>query len=117
MRFCYVTPGSRTPRRYACQPDGVESAVDRNGPDAERDAAVQLEQRRVRPVFDSTRYGTPTYARLALHCAREITQGAHDESEMGVYHDLYQPQRMRNLRQRVDEFSPASAEVGIEFAN
>jgi hypothetical protein len=27
MRFCYVTPGSRTPRRYECQPDLVESAA------------------------------------------------------------------------------------------
>ena len=27
MRFCYVTPGSRTPRRYQCQPDLVERAV------------------------------------------------------------------------------------------
>ena len=28
MRFCYVTPGSRTPRRYHCQPDLVEKAVE-----------------------------------------------------------------------------------------
>lgn len=118
MRFCYVTPGSRTPRRYECQPDGVEAAIDNSTlPDTDKDAAKEVERLRVRPVFDSTRYGTPTYARLAPHCAREITNGAHDESEMGVYHDLYQPQRLRNLRQRVDEFSPAGAQVGIVLAN
>ena len=27
MRFCYVTPGSRTPRRYRCQPDLAEQAA------------------------------------------------------------------------------------------
>ena len=27
MRFCYVPPGSRTPRRYECQPDLVDQAV------------------------------------------------------------------------------------------
>ena len=27
LRFCYITPGSRTPRRYNCQPDLVEQIV------------------------------------------------------------------------------------------
>ena len=26
-RFCYVPPGSRTPKRYECQPDMVERDV------------------------------------------------------------------------------------------
>ena len=35
MRFCYVTPGSRTPRRYRCQPDIAEEAVRAALPGAE----------------------------------------------------------------------------------
>jgi hypothetical protein len=36
---------------------------------------------------------------------------------MGVFHDLFQPQRTGNLRVRVNEYVPASAEVDIIFAS
>lgn len=122
MRFCYVTPASRTPRRFQCQPDLAAAAAERagranNDPDEVIEAALQEERRRVRPIFDSVRYGTPTYCRLAPACAPEIVRGAEDESEMGVFHHLYQPQRAENLRQRLDEFSPAGADSGIVYAN
>jgi hypothetical protein len=135
VRFCYVTPGSRTPRRYNCQPDlAVASALkeldekirkDRAagldvGTDAERrverDSVRAREEMRVRPHFNSVRYGTPAYCQLAETCPREISRGADDESEMGVYHDLFQPQREANLRARLDEFTPAGVDAGIIFA-
>lgn len=122
IRFSYVRPGSRTPRRFQCQPDGVERIVERearaNGdPPALMQATQREERLRVRPRFDSLRYGTPTYARLSLSCAPEITRGAEDESEMGVYHDLYQPQRLANLAARLEEFSPADADAAVIFAD
>jgi hypothetical protein len=110
VRFCYVTPPSRTPRRYQCQPDLVEAAAI-----SETDKAH--ERLRVRPQFNSVRYGTPTYCQLALSCTVEIRRGAEDESEMGVFHDLYQPQREANLRARLDEFTPADMNAGIIFAS
>lgn len=110
IRFCYVTPGSRTPRRYQCQPDLVEQVV-RGAPDRAR------ERLRVRPVFSSIRYGNPAYCQLAQACAPEIQRGAEDESEMGIWHDLYQPQREANLRARLDEFTPAGMQAGIIFAS
>jgi hypothetical protein len=116
LRFCYVTPGSRTPRRYNCQPDLVEAVVDAQwpaGPD--REAARAKEQLRVRPQFNSLRYGTPTYCQLAQTCADEIVRGASDESEMGAFHDLFQPQRAANLQARLDEYTPAGLEVGILY--
>lgn len=121
MRFCYIPPGSRTPRRYECQPDLVEKAVaDRaiteNLDPAVRTLLLQAERLRVEPEFDSLRYGTPTYCRLGRSCAIEITTGAGDESEMGVYHDLYQPQRIANLNQRLSEFTPAGTDAGIIYA-
>lgn len=112
MRFCYVAPGSRTPRRYQCQPDMVEQAVA-----AGDTQAKEREQLRVRPQFNSTRYGTPTYCQLALTCSPEIRRGADDESEMGAFHDLYQPQREANLRSRLDEFTPAGMDAGLIFAS
>jgi hypothetical protein len=119
MRFCYVPDGSRTPRRYNCQPDLVEQAVDRDVtiPDTEKVAQKQRESDRVEPVFNSVRYGTPTYCQLADSCAEEIRRGADDESEMGVFHDLFQPQRAANLRARLDEYTPAGMEAGIIYVN
>ena len=72
---------------------------------------------RVEPQFNSTRYGTPTYCQLADACADEIRRGADDESEMGVFHDLYQPQRATNLRTRLDEYTPAGMEAGLIYAS
>jgi hypothetical protein len=121
MRFCYVPPDSRTPRRYECQPDLVLKAVqekfargDISPP--ERDAEMASEQLRVEPEFNSTRYGTPTYCQLADSCAEEIKRGADDESEMGAFHDLFQPQRVANLRARLDEYTPAGSDAGVIYA-
>ena len=121
MRFCYVPPKSRTPRRYNCQPDLVEAMVaekfDRPEQADEKKQALQGERVRVRPQFNSTRYGRPDYCQLALTCATEITRGASDESEMGVFHNLFQPQRAASLRARLVEFMPAGAEAGIIFVS
>ena len=119
LRFSYVTPESRTTRRYQCQPDLVKSAVEENlkrkgiTNSLEIEAAKQQEAVRVHPLFNSIRYGTPTYCQLADCCAEEIKSGADDESEMGVFHDLYQPQRLANLRVRLDEYLPSRMDVGV----
>jgi hypothetical protein len=109
MRFCYVPDGSITPQRYHCQPDLVSSAV-------ELDAAKALEQLRVCPQFNNQRYGRPLYCQLADSCADEIKRGADDESEMGAFHDLFQPQREANLLARLEEFTPAGMDAGIIHA-
>lgn len=133
MRFCYVTPGtkeypSRTPRRYHCQPDLVMKALEekmretartesRTPTEEEIRSARQREADRVRPQFNSTRYGMPDYCQLADACAEEIKQGADDQSEMGVFHDLFRPQREANLRARLEEYTPAGTDVDIIFVN
>jgi hypothetical protein len=133
MRFCYVTQGpdespSRTPRRYHCQPDLVEKAAEEKLHEAaEKDNRTpspgeiksirRREADRVRPQFNSTRYGTPDYCQLADACAKEIKLGADDQSEMGVFHDLFQPQREANLRARLEEFTPSGTDADIIFVN
>jgi hypothetical protein len=127
MRFCYVRlPGSRTPRRYNCQPDLVEQASEAKlrqaaqpaQPDPVEVAAAQARERdRVRPQFNSTRYGTPTYCQLAPACAEEIKRGADDESEMGVFHDLFQPQRAANLAAHLEEYTPAGMTAGLIYTS
>ncbi len=119
VRFCYVQEGSRTPRRYNCQPDLVKQVVsdDESIPDDEKTEETRREVARVVPIFNSIYYGTPAYCQLANNCADEIKRGADDESEMGVFHDLFQPQRVANLRARLDDFTPAGNETGIIYVN
>ncbi|MGH3309887.1 MAG: hypothetical protein ACRDP3_04780, partial [Streptomyces sp.] len=61
------------------------------------------------------RYGTPEYGQLAPGCAEEIRRGAEDGSEMGAFHDLYQPQRADSLRARLAEYAPAGTDAGVIF--
>ena len=118
MRFCYVPPGCRTPRRYHCQPDLVAQAVVASDADpARQPALIAAEAERVRPQFTAERYGLPGYAQLAGACASEIRRGAEDESEMGAFHDLFQAQRRANLQTRLAEFTPAGSDVGVIFVN
>jgi hypothetical protein len=97
VRFCYVPPGSRVPPQYHCQPFGTETAM------------------RVKPIFTSLRYGEPGYCQLSQLCASEIMQGADDGAEMGVFHDLYQPQLEASLRARLDEYLRFNLEAGIFY--
>ncbi|MGW7284681.1 hypothetical protein ACWGH4_04160 [Streptomyces sp. NPDC054847] len=94
LRYSYVPPGSRTPRRHRCQPDLAGGEP-------------------LRPLFTSERYGTPAYGRLSDACPPEIRRGADDGSEMGVFHDLYEPQREDSLRARLAEYTPAGTDAGI----
>jgi hypothetical protein len=97
VRYCYLPPNARVPRRFGCQP------------------ADPSDTARIHPIFPSLRYGDPAYCQLALNCRPEISTGADDGSEMGVYHDVYQPQRETNLRVRLDEFLRFSLEAGIFY--
>ena len=98
-RFSYLPPGSQTPRRYRCQPADVREA------------------NRIRPSFTTLEYGRAGYAQLRPEVAEEITAGTADESEMGVYHDLHQHQRVANIRRRLDEYLRFGLEAGIVFAS
>ncbi len=95
LRFSYVPPASRTPRRYRCLPATNEDAM------------------RFQPEFTSERYGQPAYGQLSGRCAIEIRTGADDESEMGAFHDLFDPQRDTNVRVRLDEYLRFGLEAGL----
>lgn len=94
VRFSYVAPLSRTPRRFRCQPD-----IDPN----------------VEPSFTSRRWGDAGYAQLSLACPIEVRTGADDGSEMGAWHFLMQPQRETNLRVRLGEYLPFGLEAALIF--
>jgi hypothetical protein len=96
VRFSFVPLGSITPRRHRCMPD------------ADRPAVV--------PHFTSLRYGDPGYLQLRRATDVAIRQGADDESEMGVLHALFQPQRETNLRIRLDEYLRFGLRAGVFYA-
>jgi len=99
VRFSYLPPGSRTPRRHRCQPP------------EEADAP------RVRPVLTSEHYPDAAYGQVDRRTADEIRRGADDESEMGVLHPLFQPQRAAYLEARLDDYLRFGLEAGFFFAS
>jgi len=94
VRFSFVPPGSRTPRKFRCAG---------NAP-AER------------TFHTSLRFGDPGYMQLRRSTNDAVRTGASDESEMGVTHELYAPQREGNLRIRLDEYLRFGLEAGIFYA-
>jgi hypothetical protein len=98
VRFSYVPWGSRVPRRYRSQPASAALVT------------------KVKPVFRSMRFGDPAYMALSRGTSALIRTGADDGAEMGVFHDLHQPQREANLRTRLDEYLRFGLEAGIFFA-
>jgi hypothetical protein len=92
LRFCFLPPGSRSPRRFHCE-------------------------QHARPQFTSTQYGRPGYAQLVLDGPIEIVRGAEDGAELGVTRSLYQPQRADTLAARLLEYVPAGSAAGLNFVN
>ena len=97
VRFSYIPPGSRTPSRYHCQPENNDQQI--------------------WPQFTSLHYGDPGYCQLLQSTSDKIRRGAHDESEMGVLHGLYQPQREINLRVRLEEYLRFGLEAGLIYGS
>ncbi|HEV8567990.1 MAG TPA: phage tail protein [Actinoplanes sp.] len=94
VRYSYVAPGSRVPRRFHCVPA------------AEGDAGP-------RPVFATLDPGAPFYAALAMSCPAEIAAGGEDESEMGAHHHLRRPLRLRAAERMLQPYMPVGLEIGI----
>ena len=97
VRFSYVPPRARTPRRFQCRP----------GPD-EEDA-------RVRPAPLSTRSAHPAYALLPAHASSAVRRGADDEDEMGAHHLLQRSRREAHLRARLEEYLRFGLEAGVFY--
>ncbi|MDP5337487.1 MAG: hypothetical protein NWQ28_02795, partial [Nodularia sp. (in: cyanobacteria)] len=68
-----------------------------------------------KPSFTSEEYGQPNYAQLQEVSIPEISTGAEDNSEMGVFNYLQQPQRETNLRASLNEYLRFGLEAGIFY--
>ena len=99
VRFSWLPFESIVPTRHRCQPESSGDA------------------RRIAPRFTSLRYGTPAYGQLTTATPAEIRRGADDESEMGVFHPLFGPQRESNLGIRLAEYLRVGLQAGIFYAS
>ena len=122
VRYSYVSVDSRAPRQHRCQPSSARAKVrDDAGDDPAREAARDRMLAdvavRIAPHFVSTRYGAPDYARLTGCTPPEITRGASDGGEMGVYHELGEPQRMDQLQARLVNHCPADFDPVVLVAD
>lgn len=119
VRFSYMGPDSRTPRRFRCQPDlvvrdALATALARDPTMSQADQdALKVEVRGgVVAQWHERRYGRPAYGQLRLSCPQGIRTGAQDGSEMGALCHVKQPQREANLRLRLDEYLPFGLDAG-----
>lgn len=98
VRYSWLPPASRVPRRFRCQPADAAAAST------------------IHPTFTSTALGDPGFAQLAASTPLEILQGAQNEGEMGAFNALGQPRRLADLRARLDEYLRLGLEAGVFFA-
>ena len=119
MRFCFVPYNSHTPRRFQCQPD---LALNKQAIKEEVSSVEDLPENiknavldRLQPVFTSLTYGKPAYSQLSQACPVEIFTGAEDNSEMGVFSTLQQPQREKNLLAALEEYLRFGLDAGIFY--
>lgn len=123
VRFCYVPSNepnpsappprstfSITPPRYRCQPDGAL--------DQAQDLTSRLALRAtLKPIFNSTLCGQPSYMQLGFKCSDLIRRGGSDGSELGAFFHLHQPQREGNITASLQEFLRFGYEAGVFFLN
>jgi hypothetical protein len=124
VRFSYVSPPSKVPRRYRCQPDleiatridALRRAMAPAVPTAAQEAAIRAEvDALIRPLFVSRRYGDPGFGQLELRCAEQIRTGAESGAEMGAFEFLKQPQRDANLRDALAEYLRFGLEARLVY--
>jgi hypothetical protein len=94
VRFSFLPYNAVTPRRFKC----VEQAL----------ASVQ-------PVFATTQYGQPPYAKLWACTDDSIRRGADDGGEMGGFHFVLAPLRESDLKIRLQEYLPVGLSAGFIY--
>jgi hypothetical protein len=109
----------RTPVRFKCVPENgtVAGQTCVATPAVPSPPHGENVTNRIKPTFVSTHYGDPGYCQLGGDCPAAIARGAEDESQPGVFHDLYEPQRAASLAARLREFTPADLQSAVIYAD
>lgn len=102
LRYCYLPAGSQVPACDTCLHEDEK-------PEECKNCLGNI----ARPVFSSQRYGRPGYAQLSKLSAVEILTGAGKIAEIGVFSQLYQPQRAANIQTMLEEYLPLGLDAGV----
>lgn len=94
VRYTYVGPGSRVPRRF------------RSVPATDADVAP-------RPVYVSDEHGSPSFLALAESCPSVIREGGEGGDEMGSSFHLHRPARVAATGRLLAGYVPLGLEVGM----
>ncbi|MCR0982762.1 hypothetical protein [Roseomonas populi] len=94
VRFSFVPPGSRTPRRHAC----VSPAEGAAWP---------------APMFRTLRFGAAGYARLLASTDPAILAGADNGGQIGAWNAALDTPAENGLRLRLAEYTPFGLESGV----
>ena len=97
IRFSYLPPSVRVPRRYQCLPESADTVDDGT------------------PHFTTLRYGFPAYAQLAPSSGTRLLMGADNECQPGAFNFVYAQQRETNLRVRLAEYLRIGLEAGVFY--
>jgi hypothetical protein len=109
VRFSYVPPASRTPRRFRCQPD---MALE----DVTGDAAASTRLRlRLRPQFLAVDVHAPGFLLLDALTPAAIRGAAEDGGEPGCWNHLQHGVRLANLNNALPQFLRFGLEPGLFF--
>jgi hypothetical protein len=96
VRFSFIAPGSRTPRRFSCLPERGDDEG-------------------MAPAFVSRVFGKPGYAQFAATADGQFQRGADDQGELGAFHDQFWTIRDANLRATLADHVPAGVNIGIIY--
>jgi hypothetical protein len=124
VRYSFLPlTGSQTPRRFRCQPDleasaEIAAALTANPglTPAQSNAIGASVEAWLVPAFTSRIPGQPGYLQLADATPDQISSGAEDGDEMGVFYGLYSGRRESNLSYRLNEYLRIGLEAGIIHA-
>ncbi|MET0936002.1 MAG: hypothetical protein ABWX83_08430 [Luteibacter sp.] len=97
VRFTYLSPGARVPRRYHCLPESADT-IDHGT-----------------PHFVTLRYGAAAYAKLDRSTDDAVRGGGDDDCEPGAFHAVAAVQREANLRVRLAEYLRVGLEAGVFY--
>ena len=105
LRFSYVPHGSKSPRRFRCQPDlALENVADA--------AEIARVVARVRPSYGSDNVQDPDYGLLSRTAPDELRHTSSDGSEPGVWHQLQHAHRLANLRTALRQYLRFGLDAG-----
>lgn len=113
VRYSYVPPLSRAPRRFQCQPDRARAAArDRKGAPL-TPGETAMADLSVRPRFLDVALDEPTLALLHPAASDGLRLGGEGDVEIGAFANAAAGLRMANLRRLFPEFMPFGLEAGV----